>query len=92
MIKDRVALPGDLFVQRCEFPGSRMAGRASEVNGGHLTGAALDVHENEGEGVRSPLADLPNVVLTPHIGSMAVEVQAEIGKRVLEIVEGFRCR
>ena len=74
------------------IPGSRMAGRASEVNGGRLTGAALDVHENEGEGVRSPLADLPNVVLTPHIGSMAVEVQAEIGKRVLEIVEGFRCR
>lgn len=56
---------------------------------GHIAGAALDVHEREGEGVISPFADLPNVVLTPHIGAMAVDSQREIGMRVIEIVDAF---
>ena len=55
---------------------------------GHLGGAALDVHEREGEGV-PPLAALPNVVLTPHIGAMAAESQRLIGHRVVEVVEAF---
>jgi phosphoglycerate dehydrogenase-like enzyme len=35
----------------------------------------LDVHTREGEGTQSLFADLPNVVLTPHIGAMALESQ-----------------
>ena len=54
-----------------------------------LRGAALDTHESEGAGRRSPLADEPNVVLTPHIGSMAVETQAQIGGRVVELIDGL---
>lgn len=54
---------------------------------GHLAGAALDVHSQEGEGWVSPLASLPNVLLTPHIGSMTTETQTEIGQRVVSIVE-----
>jgi phosphoenolpyruvate mutase len=57
--------------------------------GGRLRGAALDVHEHEGEGKISPLAELPNVVLTPHIGAMTVDTQREIGQRVLEIIRSF---
>lgn len=60
------------------------------LSGERLLGAALDVHEREGDGQISPLADLPNVVLTPHIGSMAVDTQREIGERVISIVESFR--
>jgi phosphoglycerate dehydrogenase-like enzyme len=56
---------------------------------GHLAGAALDVHEREGEGTISPFAELPNVVLTPHIGAMAADSQREIGMRVLELVDAF---
>jgi len=61
-------------------------------NGGRLRGAALDVHQREGEGKRSPLADLPNVVLTPHIGAMAVDAQHEIGHIAVEIIRDFETR
>jgi D-3-phosphoglycerate dehydrogenase / 2-oxoglutarate reductase len=54
-----------------------------------LAGAALDVHAREGEGAASPFRDLPNVVLTPHIGSMTAECQRAIGQRLLEIVAAF---
>ena len=56
------------------------------LESGHLGGAALDVHANEGEGKISPLAELSNVILTPHIGAMTVDSQRAIGERVLEIV------
>jgi phosphoglycerate dehydrogenase-like enzyme len=56
---------------------------------GRLRGAALDVHEHEGQGQISPLAQLSNVVLTPHIGASTVETQQQIGVRVVEIVEAF---
>ncbi len=59
------------------------------ADGGRLRGAALDVHEQEGEGKLSPLAGLPNVILTPHIGAMAVDTQREIGRRVVEAVSSF---
>lgn len=56
---------------------------------GHLAGAGLDVHEAEGEGRISPLSGLPNVTLTPHIGAATVDAQREIGRLVVEIVDGF---
>jgi D-3-phosphoglycerate dehydrogenase len=56
---------------------------------GRLCGAALDVHEHEGQGQISPLAQLSNVVLTPHIGASTVETQQQIGVRVVEIIEAF---
>ncbi|HSK11000.1 MAG TPA: NAD(P)-dependent oxidoreductase [Vicinamibacterales bacterium] len=63
--------------------------RAELLSGERLLGAALDVHEAEGEGRVSPLADLPNVVLTPHIGASAFDTQREIGERIVSIVESL---
>ncbi len=59
------------------------------VEGERIVGAALDVHEVEGEGVMSPFADLPNVVLTPHIGAMARESQSHIGERVIAAIAAY---
>ncbi len=59
------------------------------TNPGGLGGAALDVHKKEGEGKVSSLAELPNVILTPHIGSNTVDTQSEIGRRILEAVAVF---
>ncbi len=56
---------------------------------GHIRGAALDVHANEGEGMISPLADLTNVILTPHIGATTIDTQRMIGQRIVEAVELF---
>jgi len=56
---------------------------------GRLRGAALDVHQEEGEGRISPLADLPNVILTPHIGAETVDTKREIGERIIQIINSF---
>jgi phosphoglycerate dehydrogenase-like enzyme len=58
----------------------------SALRDGQLAGVALDVHKEEGEGVVSPLACYPNVILTPHIGGMAVESQTMIGQRAAELI------
>lgn len=59
------------------------------TEGTRLRGAALDVHEAEGEGQISPLATLPNVILTPHIGAMTRDAQSEIGQRINAIIDSF---
>jgi phosphoglycerate dehydrogenase-like enzyme len=59
------------------------------TSGSTVVGAALDVHENEGEGTISSLAKLDNVVLTPHIGAMAVDSQRLIGDRVVQLLDAY---
>jgi D-3-phosphoglycerate dehydrogenase len=57
------------------------------LDGTRLKGAALDVHQNEGEGKVSPLASLSNVVMTPHIGAGTVDAQREIGREVVRMIQ-----
>lgn len=53
---------------------------------GQLSGAAIDVYpwepEKNGDRFQTPLQDLPNVILTPHIGGSTEEAQQNIGEDV----------
>lgn len=53
---------------------------------GHMAGAALDVFADEPLPADSPLRDLPNVVLTPHIAASTVEAQRDVGTQIVEQV------
>jgi D-3-phosphoglycerate dehydrogenase len=56
------------------------------LTSGHLSGAAIDVFpvepEKNGDPFSSPLQNLPNVLLTPHIGGSTEEAQYNIGEDV----------
>ena len=59
---------------------------AAAIKSGHIGGAAVDVYPSEPEknsdGFDSPLRNLANVILTPHIGGSTEEAQEAIGKEV----------
>ena len=59
---------------------------AAAIRSGHVGGAAVDVYPSEPEtnsdGFESALRNLPNMILTPHIGGSTEEAQEAIGKEV----------
>ncbi|MCP4184860.1 MAG: hydroxyacid dehydrogenase [Hyphomicrobiales bacterium] len=55
---------------------------------GNIAGAGIDVFEHEKK--YSKLFELPNVVVTPHIGAMSEEAQVQIAKFIVSNIEkGF---
>ncbi len=56
------------------------------ITDGNIGGAAVDVFplepEKNGDRFQTPLQDLPNVILTPHIGGSTEEAQQNIGEDV----------
>jgi D-3-phosphoglycerate dehydrogenase len=59
---------------------------AETMKAGIISGAAVDVYPHEpvknGDKFDSPLQNLPNVILTPHIGGSTEEAQQNIGEDV----------
>src|SRR5439155_15372611 len=63
------------------------AALADALGSGHVAAAALDVFETEPLPPDSPLRQVPNLVLTPHLGASTVEAQESVG---LEIAQSIR--
>jgi D-3-phosphoglycerate dehydrogenase (EC 1.1.1.95) len=68
------------------------------LKSGHVAAAAIDVlekepsYEGDNTGFYNPLIELPNVVITPHLGASTVEAQNNVGitvaREVLSALKG----
>ena len=55
------------------------------LDNGHISGAALDVYENEPTPMKELLSH-PNILCTPHIGAATNEAQDRIGQEIVDII------
>jgi D-3-phosphoglycerate dehydrogenase len=60
---------------------------AEAIESGHVAAAALDVFETEPLPADSRLRQLPNLVVTPHLGASTAEAQESVG---IEIAQSIR--
>ncbi len=54
------------------------------LQSGHVAAAGLDVYEAEPLAKDSPLRQMPNVTLTPHLGASTAEAQDAVGVEIAE--------
>ncbi|MBI3418155.1 MAG: phosphoglycerate dehydrogenase [Verrucomicrobia bacterium] len=59
------------------------------VKSGQVGGAALDVYETEPLPKDSPLRELPQVIMTPHLGASTEEAQENVGIEVAEAITDY---
>jgi len=78
--------PGACLLNASRGTVVRIDALADAIGRGHIGGAAVDVYpeepESNSDGFASPLRNLPNVILTPHIGGSTEEAQEAIGREV----------
>ncbi|SMY08178.1 phosphoglycerate dehydrogenase [Flavimaricola marinus] len=61
---------------------------ADAIKSGHVAGAAFDVFAEE-PATESPLFNLPNVVVTPHLGAATTEAQENVALQVAEQMSDY---
>ena len=65
---------------------------AAAIAGGHIAGAAIDVFTQEPPPPDHPLLQLPQVVVTPHLGASTREAQVnvafDVADQIVEYLEG----
>jgi D-3-phosphoglycerate dehydrogenase len=59
------------------------------VKSGKVAGAALDVYETEPLPKDNPLRELPQVIMTPHLGASTEEAQENVGIEVAEAITDY---
>jgi D-3-phosphoglycerate dehydrogenase len=62
------------------------------LKSGQVAAAALDVYEAEPPPADWPLRDLPNLILTPHLGASTEEAQENVGIEVAEQIADYLLR
>ena len=59
------------------------------IQSGQVAGAALDVYEAEPPPASFPLRDLPQVIMTPHLGASTEEAQENVGIEAAEAITDY---
>ena len=59
------------------------------IKAGKVAGAALDVYEVEPPPKEFPLRELPQVIMTPHLGASTEEAQENVGIEVAEAITDY---
>jgi D-3-phosphoglycerate dehydrogenase len=59
------------------------------IKAGKVAGAALDVYEAEPPSKEFPLRELPQVIMTPHLGASTEEAQENVGIEVAEAITDY---
>ncbi|MFT3886974.1 MAG: phosphoglycerate dehydrogenase [Arachnia sp.] len=78
--------PRSLFLNLCRGHVVDLEALHDSLVSGHIAGAAIDVFPSEPKSKDEPfvsrLQNLPNVILTPHVGGSTKEAQVNIGRYV----------
>lgn len=80
---------GALLVNTARAGIIRTAALEKSLATGHLGGFAADVFDFESASAKGTLMEMPNVLLTPHIGSATVEANLHMGDMAVDNILAF---
>lgn len=80
---------GALLVNTARAGIIRTAALEKSLAPGHLGGFAADVFDFESASAKGTLMEMPNVLLTPHIGSATVEANLHMGDMAVDNILAF---